>query len=121
QDRRSTPRGRAVPGSLSLPLSVLRLAPALGLRILLRASPLLRLLARRHPLPGLAPPLLRGLWLRRGLRSAQPPRRMAPPGARAGRRRPPAGGDKRAVKTVLVVDDEPQIAEIACDYLRLAG
>jgi DNA-binding response OmpR family regulator len=25
------------------------------------------------------------------------------------------------MKTVLVVDDEPQIAEIACDYLRLAG
>jgi DNA-binding response OmpR family regulator len=25
------------------------------------------------------------------------------------------------VKTILVVDDEPQIAEIARDYLRLAG
>jgi len=29
--------------------------------------------------------------------------------------------DGNAVKTILVVDDEPQIAEIATDYLRLAG
>ena len=25
------------------------------------------------------------------------------------------------MKTILIVDDEPQIAEIATDYLRLAG
>src|SRR5215212_4108479 len=48
---------------------------------------------------------------------------MASPGARADVERsgPRRGSAGRAVKTVLVVDDEPQIAEIATDYLRLAG
>src|SRR5258706_11731342 len=32
-----------------------------------------------------------------------------------------AGNPTAAVTTILVVDDEPQIAEIATDYLRLAG
>ena len=29
--------------------------------------------------------------------------------------------NRREMKTILVVDDEPQIAGIARDYLRLAG
>src|SRR5437868_9972276 len=32
-----------------------------------------------------------------------------------------AGRTHASVKTILIVDDEPQIAEIASDYLRLAG
>ena len=35
--------------------------------------------------------------------------------------RPCGGSGRRAVKTILIVDDEPQIAGIVGDYLRLAG
>src|SRR6266542_903679 len=118
--RRHRPRHRAIgkdrggPGRrarsvLSVPV---RLVPAVGLRVLLRAVFL------HHLLPDDLP----GHLLEQRMAS---PRRLlrrrlfgvAPPRARADVER----GPNRIVKTILVVDEEPQIAEIATDYLRLAG
>ncbi|MBV9496943.1 MAG: response regulator transcription factor [Acidobacteria bacterium] len=104
------------------------MAPSVGPRVLLRTAalhPVLRhdrarhLLARRLAPSSPSRPL-DGRPARAGAHGPGAPRDARADVERRPRRQR-AGRSPAAVKTILVVDDEPQIAEIASDYLRLAG